>query len=72
MQPTTQPTTQSTNNQTTNNQTTNTQTTSSNTINELEIDIVAVEQQIRDSLLTIDAYRHFVEAIGIAINKITS
>lgn len=67
-----QSTTQSTNNQTTNNQTTNTQTTSSNTTNELEIDIVAVEQQIRDSLLTIDAYKHFVEAIGIAINKITS
>ena len=67
-----QPTTQSTNNQSTNNQTTNTQTTSSNTTNELEIDIVAVEQQIRDSLLTIDAYKHFVEAIGIAINKITS
>lgn len=58
--------------QSTNNQTTNTQTTSSNTTNELEIDIVAVEQQIRDSLLTIDAYKHFVEAIGIAINKITS
>lgn len=67
-----QSTTQSTNNQTTNNQTTNTRTTSSNTTNELEIDIVAVEQQIRDSLLTIDAYKHFVEAIGIAINKITS
>lgn len=62
-----QPTTQSTNNQTT-----NTQTTSSNTTNELEIDTVAVEQQIRDSLLTTDAYKHFVEAIGIAINKITS
>lgn len=58
--------------QSTNNQTTNTRTTSSNTTNELEIDIVAVEQQIRDSLLTIDAYKHFVEAIGIAINKITS
>ena len=67
-----QSTTQSTNNQTTNNQTTNTRTTSSNTTNELEIDIVAVEQQIRDSLFTIDAYKHFVEAIGIAINKITS
>lgn len=67
-----QSTTQSTNNQTTNNQTTNTRTTSSNTTNELEIDIVAVEQQIRDSLLIIDAYKHFVEAIGIAINKITS
>lgn len=67
-----QSTTQSTNNQTTNNQTTNTRTTSSNTTNELEIDIVAVEQQIRDSLLTIDAYKHFVEAMGIAINKITS
>lgn len=58
--------------QSTNNQTTNTRTTSSNTTNELEIDIVAVEQQIRDSLLTIDAYKYFVEAIGIAINKITS
>jgi len=58
--------------QSTNKQTTNTQTTSSNTTNELEIDVVAVEQQIRDSLLTTDTYKHFVEAIGIAINKITS
>lgn len=56
------------NNQTT--QSTSSNTVSSNTSNDIKIDVVAVEHQIKERLLNDDDYIKFVEAIGSAINKL--
>lgn len=57
------------NNQTTT-QSTSSNTVSSNTSNDIKIDVVTVERQIKERLLNDENYVKFVEAIGNAINKL--
>ena len=57
------------NNQTTT-QSTSSNTVSSNTSNDIKIDVVTVERQIKERLLNDENYIKFVEAIGNAINKL--
>lgn len=53
-----------------NNQTTSSNTVSSNTSDNINIDVVTVERQIKERLLNDENYIKFVEAIGNAINKL--
>lgn len=51
-------------------QSTSSNTVSSNTSNDIKIDVVTVERQIKEQLLNDDCYIKFIEAIGSAINKL--